>query len=151
MKCVRKFSATLLFGLLFISISAQAATFEVVGIRGETLLKRNVDPVGSVGRLSDRILIDALQTGRLGEYSGSDRGVTSINRLGSALEVLSDTDMNAYGWCYLVDGVESGLMADEFELTGNERSVKWFYAYARLRGNVWTAMCVPADHMPRAE
>lgn len=132
-----------------ISIHAQAASFEVVGIRGAVLLMKNVEPVGSVGKLSDLVLIDALRTGHLGEYTGSDRGITSINRLGSALEVLSDTEMNAYGWCYLVDGIESGRMADEFVLTGRERSVKWFYAYAHMIGDVWTAMCVPADHLPR--
>lgn len=146
MKHASKFIVATLF---ILSIHAEAASFEVVGVGGEILLKKNVEAVGSVGNLSDLILMDALQTGRLSEYVGSTRGVTSINRLGSALEVLSDTEMNAYGWCYLVDGIESGRMADEFVLTGNERSVKWFYAYAHLVRDVWTEMCVPADHLPR--
>jgi hypothetical protein len=56
--------------------------------------------------------------------------------------------MNAYGWCYKVDGVESGLMADQYVFTGQEKSIEWFYAYARMEKNRWTAMCVPADHLP---
>ena len=133
------------------TLQSEAASFQITGVAGEILLQTNVEPLGTVGKLTDQILGDSLKTGRLKAYSGSDGGVVSINRLGGELEVLSDTEMNAYGWCYLVDGVVSGIMADQYKLTGKEKAIKWFYAYAHLKREVWTAMCMPAQHVVNSD
>jgi hypothetical protein len=136
-----------------VSADAQQGTlFRVLGVRGEVLLERRIVlSGGSLGRVSDTLLKQAQSARLIRQYQGSEGGVTSINDLGSALEVLSDTQMNAYGWCYHVDGRESGLLAHQYALTGTERQIEWFYAYAHLDRNQWKAMCVPADHQPTQE
>lgn len=135
--------------LFFILPAAQAAQFRVLGVQNQVLLEAElpIDPPSvKLGELTDRVL----RAAPLNEYTGSSAGLSSVNGLGSALEVVSDTDMNAYGWCYKVDGVESNLLADQYVLTGHEKTIDWFYAYARMENNRWTAMCVPADHVPVA-
>jgi hypothetical protein len=130
---------------------AQPVSFRVVGVQGNVLLEQRAEVAGSLGQASHRVLQDATVGGLLQQYRGSEAGVNSINGLGSALEVLSDTQMNAYGWCYQVDGEVSDLLADQYVLTGQESRIEWFYAYARLDRGQWTSMCVPADHEPAQE
>jgi hypothetical protein len=139
--------------LLFLTYSSFAMTFRVYGVGGNLLLDAQVqNGVTSVGQISNSSLLQATQQRLLGEYQGSENGVLSINGLGSALEVLSDTEMNAYGWCYRVDGVvPHGLMPDQYKLRGTEKSIEWFYAYAKFIKSDWASMCVPADHFPKQQ
>lgn len=140
--------------LLLVSFSAVAGqvNFKVTGVGGQTIYEaqKYFMPV-TLGTLTNEVLEHALFRKQIAEYQGNDGGVLSINRLGNALEVLSDTEMNAYGWCYKVDGVAADLLANQYELTGNESTIEWFYAYARLEKNIWTSMCVPADHYPKED
>lgn len=149
----RTVSAILLTLVLSTSAFASNVAFRVLGVKGQVLLQKSVATTGmsNVGQLSHDVLQKAIQTKNLSQYSGSNGGVNAINGLGGALEVLSDTKMNAYGWCYRVDGHASDLMADQFRITGRERVVEWFYAYAHLDRDVWKSMCVPADHFPPQE
>lgn len=140
----------LLFSLVATPLAfAQKVAFRVLGVQGQVLLEDHAElSPGSLGEASHTLLSKALREQSLHQYEGSSAGVKSINELGSALEVLSDTQMNAYGWCYRVDGEISDLLADQYRLTGSERQIEWFYAYAHLEKNDWTSMCVPADHKP---
>lgn len=144
---------TVLFALLATTIAfAQPTSFRVLGVQGQTLLEQSIETAAEpLGRISDSIFKKAVQQGKLRQYQGSVAGVSSINDLGSALEVLSDTQMNAYGWCYRVDGQVPTFLAEQYQLTGHEISIEWFYAYAHLDRNNWKAMCVPADHVPVEE
>ncbi len=127
---------------------AHAATFRVLGVQGQVLLEQRVEAVGTLGQVSNAALEAAVTEERLDQYLGSEQGVNAINHLGSALEVLSDTVLNAYGWCYRVDGHASDLLANEYFFTGQETLIEWFYAYARFERTAWTAMCIPAKHVP---
>ena len=124
--------------------------FKVIGVRREIILE-SAHRISSqtLGQFTNTELSSARVQNLILEYKGSSAGVSSINGLGSALEVLSDTEMNAYGWCYTVDGVESGLLADQYKLTGQESNITWFYAYAHMTKNKWVSMCTPADHFPQ--
>jgi len=80
------------------------------------------------------------------EYIGSEGGINSI--LGSpvgmeAIEVLSDTKMRAYGWCYEIDGFGPAAMPDEIELKGTEQ-VRWFFAFSTYEDGVWKDYCTPS-------
>ena len=143
----------LLASLLVPSMSwGGSLSFRVLGVQGEVLLNQQVEITSeALGKLTDHIVQAAVQGKFLKAYEGSEMGVKSINGLGSALEVLSDTEMNAYGWCYRVDGKVIDLLAGQCLLTGNESSIEWYYAYAHLNRNDWTAMCVPANHQPVEE
>ncbi len=131
---------------------AQETHFRVLGIQGQVLMEQRSElSPGSVGAITHAILVRSLAQGYVQQYQGSDSGVLSINGLGSALEVLSDTQMNAYGWCYRIDGKLPGIYANQYQLTGEETQIEWFYGYAHLEEKDWTSMCVPADHKPVQE
>ncbi len=139
---------TLFVLLLLIPTLGFATEISVIGVREARLFRAKISPRGTVGALSDSWFRSAVRSKKLTEYLGTSAGVSSVNQLGSALETFSDGSMNAYGWCYRVDGEVSDLLADEYALRGKEKSIAWFYAYARFEGGKWTAMCVPADHVP---
>lgn len=76
-------------------------------------------------------------------YLGSDAGISSMFNTPTgldAMEVLSDTDMKAYGWCYLVDGKLVDRYPDEIVSKGVE-TVTWFYGYALMENATWVSMC----------
>lgn len=144
--------AVVLFAMLSPLSQAQGTRFRVVGIAGETLLEEslNARPGDSLGQLSDQILKNASSRHELKQYDGSDAGVISINGLGSATEVLSEShQVRVYGWCYRVDGkTPQDLAANQYLLTGHEIRIEWFYGYAQGGSDGWESMCVPADHPP---
>jgi hypothetical protein len=136
-------------------LKAWALEFIVIGVRGEILLEQNVEGsmlLGTtVGKITHRILTSAFAGKSLQEYQGSYQGVRSINFLGSALEVLSDREMLAYGWCYQIDGKFSDRLAHEYVLNGKENQMKWTYSFARFDTDRWVSMCEPATRVPPKE
>ena len=134
------------------SAHAQEISFRILGVREEILFERSVVlEKETLGRVTNKILEQAVIARQLNEYKGTDSGVLGINGLGSALELLSDTQMNAYGWCYRIDGKVLDLLADQYMLTGQETRIEWFYAYAYFEKDQWKTMCIPADHKPEQE
>ncbi|MES2856974.1 MAG: hypothetical protein V4692_13990 [Bdellovibrionota bacterium] len=76
-------------------------------------------------------------------YLGTSGGLNSI--LGTpvgtdAIEVISDTEMKVYGWCYSVDGVQPAAMPDQTPLEGVS-SIDWFYGSAHYLDGVWVSYC----------
>lgn len=92
----------------------------------------------SLGELS----IKALE--ELGiSYLGSDAGINSIFNTPTgldAMEVLSDTEMKAYGWCYVVDDKLVERYPDDMNSKG-VNTVTWFYGYALMEDAKWVSMC----------
>jgi hypothetical protein len=134
-------------------VFAYPMTFKVLGVNGDVLFQRNFNSSEeTLGQLSHTVLMQALADHGLKEYQGSESGLTSINEMGGEFEVLSDTEMNAYGWCYRVDGHTTiNVRADEYLLTQKESLIEWYYAYAHLDKDQWKSMCVPAKHQPPKE
>jgi hypothetical protein len=80
-------------------------------------------------------------------YQGSERGFNSIYNTpvgDAAIEVISDTEMRAYGWCYFVDGTEPGIFADEIVLVNSINKIEWVFSFAHYKNGKWIAMCEPA-------
>ena len=80
------------------------------------------------------------------EYIGSVGGINSV--IGTptgteAIEVVSNTHMRAYGWCYEIDGFQPAAMPDQIELKGTEQ-VRWFFAYSTYKAGVWMDYCTPS-------
>lgn len=127
-------------------------TIRILGVNKKIVYQQKVTAdFSNVGELTHSTLENALLQKKLTQYKGSTGGVNSINKMGAQLEVLSDTKMNAYGWCYKIDGLAPDLMPDDYQLTGKETVIDWFFAYAHIDHNTWTSMCTPADHMPKDE
>lgn len=78
-------------------------------------------------------------------YEGSERGIRVIKQSpvgDDALEIISNEEMRAYGWCYRVDGNVSKLYSDEHIIKIANSKIEWFYGYALyLRG--WINYCQP--------
>ncbi len=80
------------------------------------------------------------------DYIGSPSGINSI--LGTpvgdnAIEVVSDTEMRAYGWCFEVDGFQPASMPDQIILKESE-TIRWFFAYSTYDAGDWKDYCTPS-------
>lgn len=82
-------------------------------------------------------------------YQGNTRGI--ITAFGTpigdeAIEVISDTEMRAYGWCYFVDGMGPDVFADEYPMDASIKKINWIFGFAHYKDGVWISNCTPA-HM----
>lgn len=102
----------------------------------------------SVGTLTT----DTLKTNNI-QFLGSDYGVSQIlnSPIGiDAMEVLSDTEMRAHGWCYSIDGEIPELLMNEVQLDGSEKELTWFMGYSTYVGDIntgeheWVGQCQPS-------
>ncbi len=86
-------------------------------------------------------------------FQGTDRGLNTIMNLpgkDESLEVLSDTDMRAYGWCFDVDGEIPEVYPDQIPLHQGMKKIRWFHGYAEMKGGQWVSQCqVTAKLKPR--
>lgn len=130
---------------LLIAFPARALEIEVHGVAGKLLhaAKAEVKAGETVGAFTARVLGASTL-----DFDGDEGGVRKIEGLGGELELLSDSEMNAYGWCYEVDGALSDLLAGDHPLTPEHGRLKWFFAYASYDSGKWTGFCLPADHRP---
>ncbi len=77
-------------------------------------------------------------------FQGTDRAINTIMNIPAkdqTLEILSDTDMRAYGWCFDVDGEIPEEYADQFPLHEGMKKVRWFHGYAEMKGGQWVSQC----------
>lgn len=80
----------------------------------------------------------------------SDNGILSIENFVSGdkkLEIISESKMRAYGWCFSINGSIPDLMPDQILLKSNEE-LKWFLAYSTYDNGQWIDYCkeVIANH-----
>ncbi len=140
-----------IFILLVLATSpAWALDYQVTKCNTQPDHQGKIDlPVGrsTVGSISEAIFRrDSIP------YVGSEAGMNSI--LGTptgddAIDVLSDEEMLVYGWCYEVDGVQPSEMPGDFQLTGKEKLLHWFYASSHYKAGAWLSYCDPA-HLNKA-
>ena len=103
--------------------------------------KYKLDGKSNVGTETVRILNDLKVP-----FQGTERGMSSILNTPTglnAMDVINDTEMLAYGWCYAVNGFEPGSYADEFEVSKDDHIV-WWYGYARYKDGQWITQCTPS-------
>lgn len=130
--------------LLFYSSFSFAVTFEIEV------------PCSQDNRLSlDLILDKDISVGELTllifnenniSYIGNEKGFNSI--MGSpigldALEVVSDKELNAYGWCFSINDTLPESFANTIKVLPNDK-IKWWYGYAHYDEGVWTSQCRPS-------
>lgn len=66
----------------------------------------------------------------------------------SSVEIQDDRNMWAYGWCYEVNGLQPGVMPDQFALKSNNDHIRWFYAFTEMKNGQWLTMCKPSHLRP---
>ncbi|MBC7466504.1 MAG: hypothetical protein H7256_10975 [Bdellovibrio sp.] len=118
---------------------ARAMTFEVIGKNGQVILKQelSVELKQNVGQISVQIL----NKNKI-SFEGGEFGLSSLVGLGQDIDVISDTEMKAYGWCFSIDGVISETMPDQTWLKKQNENLLWFYGYAHYKNGDWIGQCL---------
>lgn len=81
-------------------------------------------------------------------FIGNEAGINSIRGTvtgDDALEVLSNREMRAYGWCFKVNGDESGLFANQAKIASVDDVIEWTFGYAHYLDGRWISMCTPTQ------
>ena len=138
----------LIFAVLFSAQLAQAVTFKVIGKNGEVLAsgEQNVSLPQTVGQVS----VDFFNTFAV-PFVGDIDGIVSIHGLGSDMDLISDSEMKAYGWCYSIDGVVPEDFVHKISIDAQKTELIWFYAYAYYKSGQWTHQCVPHGEVTSEE
>lgn len=126
------------FSLLILPI-----VFEITGpCAPSPLLKKLVSSDSTnVGDLT----VEVLTKNKI-PYIGGSQGIRSIYETPTdlrSLEIISDIEMRAYGWCYEVDGKITEVYPNDASLSGVKR-VRWFYGFAHFLEGEWVSQCEEA-------
>lgn len=130
---------TSVFCFLF-SLNSFATGFKVIGKNSEILFADQA--VVSVPQTVGQISINFFQQNQI-PYIGDIDGIVSVYNLESELDLISDTEMKAYGWCYSINGVVPEDFVHKVNITDQSAELVWFYAYAYYKAGEWVAQCVP--------
>jgi hypothetical protein len=144
-----KFIISLLL-VFMTNFSAKAVEIEFIGpCHKDPLLKAEVnDSFENVGTLTISVL-EKFQAPHIGNEIGLHTAFNTPTGL-EALEVISDEEMNSYGWCYHVDGILPESFPVEYEITPNVKKIRWFFGYARYFRGEWTDQCLESFKNPPA-
>ncbi len=77
-------------------------------------------------------------------FQGTERAINTIMNIpgkDQTLEILSDKDMRAYGWCFDVDGEVPEIYPDEIPLDESMKKIRWFHGYAEMKNGQWVSQC----------
>jgi hypothetical protein len=140
------FNSTVFILLIILSLKTNAASIKITGPCSETPIVESSINILDLNHNLGRITVDFLTQNKI-PFIGSEYGINSINETAvgdDALEILSDTKMRAYGWCYTINNIANDKMPDEIFLTKQSDSISWFYAFATYDRGVWKDYCTPA-------
>jgi len=120
-------------------LDSNAVTVNVLGRKGVQLFSTSLDVktpthVGHISVLSfDQWKIP---------YEGGTYGMRKIFDLENLMEVVSDTELKAYGWCFSIDDITPETMADQSPVIDSDSVIEWYYAYAHYKNGAWIGQCV---------
>jgi hypothetical protein len=140
------FIATASIFLFLFSLNTNAATIKITGPCSEIPIVESSINILDFKINLGKITVDFLTQEKI-PFVGSEYGFNSINGTDvgdDAIEILSDTKLRAYGWCYTINNIANDKMPDEIFLTKQSDSISWFYAFATYDRGVWKDYCTPA-------
>lgn len=127
------------------SSTSFAITFAVVGPCSSSPQHKGsfkTDLSESVGKIS----IDIFDFNDI-PYVGTENGMNSILNTPTdldSMEVISETKMRAYGWCYSVNGEIPNVLPSAFFFKKQSDHLVWFYAFSTYDSGTWLDYCVPS-------
>jgi hypothetical protein len=130
--------------LIVLSFSAQALELKFVGPCSQTPIKKVQvsNDFANVGELT----VATLTKFKI-HFVGGPEGIASMfsTPVGDeAVEVISDFEMRAYGWCFSIDGVAPEVYPNEVPVTAATKSITWHFGFARYYKGQWVTQCTPA-------
>ena len=129
----------LLTALCLCTSAAQAVSFRIVGKNDESLFQVSLKV--AVPTVVGSATVTALEQNTI-PFEGSAYGISKIFELGQDIEVISDTEMKAYGWCFAIDGLVAETLPDETLILKQVTTIEWFYAFAHYKNGNWIGQCV---------
>lgn len=142
---MRWFTLKILFLVCVFCHDSFAITFEIVGPCAETPIKMGKFQ-GSLDESVGKTTIDLLDFYQI-DYVGTEIGINSIMNSPTgdeALEILSDTKLRAYGWCFSINGEIPDKLASDVFFTSSKDHLRWFYAYSTYDSGKWVDYCMPS-------
>ena len=122
--------------------SVQAVTVKVIGKNGEVLFSGTNE--SSLPKTVGQVSVEFFEQNQI-PFVGDIDGIVSIYGLSSDLDIISDTDMKAYGWCYSVNDIVPEDFVHKINITEQTTELIWFYAYAYYKAGEWIAQCVTQE------
>ena len=110
-----------------------------VEYQGQVLLDAEAGEVSypiHVGALTERVF-----QSQSVPYEGSELGMSSIFEIEQYLDILSKSEMKAYGWCFSVDGTVPETLTHQTWIDNPKSHVRWFFAHAHYVSGVWLNQC----------
>jgi hypothetical protein len=132
--------------LLQIPFFASAVEVTIIGPCDKTPSIQKSIPMIHQKESIGQLTINFLEQNHI-PYNGSEAGINIINNSPSgdaALEVISNSKMRAYGWCFDLNGVNLAKMPDEAMITSDTDKLVWYYAYSTYDSGKWIDYCVPS-------
>ncbi len=125
-----------------LSILLPLLTIEFFGpCETSPLLTQTINPMAA--KNVGVVTISTLEKNKI-PYKGNESALSTAfeTPVGmDALEVISDTEMRAYGWCYEVDGKIAEVFADKYKLNDSIKKITWFYGFAHYKNGEWISQC----------
>jgi hypothetical protein len=143
--------AAILFITALLSLNAFSMTFELIGpCDSRPVFKKEI--LSTRARTVGELTIKTFDTNKI-DYVGTERGINTA--LGTpadldAMEVISNTEMRSYGWCYSVNGVVPEAFPDQNPITPSIKKITWYYGYAYYVRGKWISQCKPAHTLKPA-
>lgn len=132
--------------IAFVSLKTHAVTWKVYGPCDENPAFQG-EVAGDMTRSVGATSIEIFDNNKV-PYIGAAEGFNSIlhTPVGlESLELVSKTEMRAYGWCYSVNGNVPTEMPHEVFFKSPSDVLIWFYAYNTYRNGEWMDdYCSPA-------
>lgn len=138
---------SLLFVWICYAVSVKGIEIAVVGACAEEpQLITNIELKENEGVTLGDLTVKVLNDNRI-PFVGDAQGIAQIfdSPLGQdAQEILSSSQMRAYGWCVHVDNDEPADMPDQVMITQDVKKILWFYAYSLYDSGAWKDYCTPS-------
>jgi len=137
---MRLLTALIVLASLNVCSYSYALTFKVIGKNSEVLFSTVTE--ASLPQTVGQISVEFFKKNQI-PFIGDIDGIVSVYNIGSDMDIISDTDMKAYGWCYSVNGVVPENFVHKVSVSNQETELVWFYGYAYYQAGEWVSQCVP--------
>lgn len=133
-----------LYPLLFIliSFSTYAINLEVIDMDGAPLFEQEIK-VKLPSTVGD-ITINLFEKNKI-NYEGNRFAISEIFNIGNSTDIVSPTEMKAYGWCFSIDGQITETMPHETDVFNQNTLIRWFYGYAHFKNGEWVGQCLESS------
>lgn len=134
---------------LFLLSTTQAATLQIQDPCSKDLLY-SFQEESTLGKSVGEVSVEFFDSNAI-EYQGTKEGMNSILATPTgmdAIEVISDTEMKAYGWCYKINGFEPAEFPHKVFIESEKDTIYWFFGYAHYKEGHWISQCTPSHFAP---